>query len=114
VKGLLRGADSGEHPDVAVQAMIRDAEKVVNTIRSQHLRDAVLVASTQHIEDYEIAVYGTLATWAKQLGLDEDLLTLLDILDQEKQADEKLTKPREGESQPRCSLGAGRLCRRPH
>jgi hypothetical protein len=62
--------------------MIRDAEKMANTIRSPQLRDAVLVASAQRIEHYEIAVYGSLATWAKQLGLDEDL-TLLDILNQE-------------------------------
>jgi ferritin-like metal-binding protein YciE len=40
--------------------------------------------SAQRIEHYEIAVYGTLATWEKQLGLDDDLLALLDILDQEK------------------------------
>jgi hypothetical protein len=36
-------------------------------------------------------IYGTLATWAKQLSLDEDVRTLHAILDEEKRADEKLT-----------------------
>jgi ferritin-like metal-binding protein YciE len=74
-----------------MQAMIRDAEKWANTIRNPHLRDAALIASAQRIEHYEMAVYGTLSTWAKQLGLQEDLRTLHAILEQEKQADEKLT-----------------------
>jgi ferritin-like metal-binding protein YciE len=39
-----------------------------------------------------LAGYGTLANWAKHLGLDEDQKTLHDILEQEKKTDEKLTK----------------------
>jgi ferritin-like metal-binding protein YciE len=100
VKGLLRGADSGDQTDQSMQAMIREAEKIANTIRNPRLRDAALIASAQRIEHYEIAVYGTLATWAKQLGLDDDLLALLDILDQEKQADEKLTGLAKAEVNP--------------
>jgi len=44
------------------------------------------------VEHYEIAVYGTLATWAKQLGLDEDERTLQAILEEEKRTDETLTR----------------------
>jgi ferritin-like metal-binding protein YciE len=100
VEGLLRGADLGDDTDQSMQAMIREAEKVAISIRNPRLRDAALIASAQRIEHYEIAIYGTLATWAKQLGLDEDLLALLDILDQEKQADEKLTGLAKAEVNP--------------
>jgi ferritin-like metal-binding protein YciE len=61
-------------------------------VQDPDLRDAGLIASAQRIEHYEIAVYGTLATWAKQLGLDEDLQTLHAILQEEKRTDERLTE----------------------
>jgi ferritin-like metal-binding protein YciE len=60
-------------------------------IDSADLRDAALIASCQCVEHYEIACYGTLATWAKQLGLHEDQQTLYAILQEEKHADEMLT-----------------------
>jgi len=84
-------ADPREHVDQAMQAMLREAEKWAGMVQDQDLRDAGLIASAQRVEHYEIAVYGSLATWAKQLGLDEDLQALLDILEEEKRTDDKLT-----------------------
>ncbi len=49
------------------------------------------IAAAQKVEHYEIAVYGSLATWAKQLGLDEDVQALLAILEEEKRTDERLS-----------------------
>ncbi len=60
-------------------------------VQDPDLRDAGLIASAQRVEHYEIAVYGTLATSAKHLGLDEDERVLQAILDEEKRTDEKLT-----------------------
>jgi ferritin-like metal-binding protein YciE len=60
-------------------------------VKDPDLRDAGLIASAQRVEHYEIAVYGSLATWAKQLGREQDLQALLGILEEEKQADEKLS-----------------------
>jgi ferritin-like metal-binding protein YciE len=93
VEQLLRthGAEAREHTDQSMQAMIREAEKWAGMVQEPALRDAGLIASAQRVEHYEIAVYGTLATWAKQLGLDEDVRTLHEILEQEKEADNKLT-----------------------
>ncbi|ARP95992.1 YciE/YciF ferroxidase family protein [Bordetella genomosp. 13] len=56
------------------------------------LRDAGLIASAQRVEHYEIAVYGTMATWAEQLGLDDDMQTLPAILDEEKRTDQRLSE----------------------
>jgi ferritin-like metal-binding protein YciE len=93
LEDLLRrdGAGSRGHTDQSMQAMIAEAEKWVHMMPKGGLRDAGLIASAQRIEHYEIAVYGTLATWAKQLGRDDDLRVLHGILEQEKQADDKLT-----------------------
>jgi ferritin-like metal-binding protein YciE len=90
---LLRrhGAEPREHVDQAMQAMLKEAEKWASMVQDRDLRDAGLIASAQRVEHYEIAVYGSLATWAKQLGLDEDLQTLLAILEEEKRTDQKLS-----------------------
>jgi ferritin-like metal-binding protein YciE len=85
------GVDAREHVDQAMQAMLKEAEKWAGMVQDQDLRDAGLIASVQRVEHYEIAVYGSLATWAKQLGLDEDLQVLLDILEEEKRTDESLS-----------------------
>jgi ferritin-like metal-binding protein YciE len=94
VEGLLRahGAGTGKHTDQSMQAMISEAGKWAGMVKQPSLRDAGLVASAQRVEHYEIAIYGTLTTWAKQLGLQEDLRTLHEILEQEKKADAKLTE----------------------
>jgi ferritin-like metal-binding protein YciE len=55
-------------------------------------RDAVLIASAQKVEHYEIASYGTLRTWANILGHDDVAATLEETLDEEKEADQKLTQ----------------------
>jgi ferritin-like metal-binding protein YciE len=85
------GAEPREHVDQSLGAIVREADKWAKMVQDADLRDAGLIASAQRVEHYEIAVYGTLATWAKQLGLDEDLRALHAILDEEKRADEKLT-----------------------
>ncbi len=90
---LLRkhGEDPREHRDGSMQAIISEASRWVEMVEDRDLRDAGMIASAQRIEHYEIAVYGTLATWAKQLGLDEDQRTLHAILEEEKRTDDKLT-----------------------
>ena len=85
------GAEPREHVDQSMQAIVREAEKWAKQVSDPDCRDAGLIASAQRVEHYEIAVYGTLATWAKQLGLDDDQHTLRAILDEEKRTDEKLT-----------------------
>lgn len=54
--------------------------------------DAVLIGCAQAIEHYEIARYGTLKTWATQLGLAEAAKLLDETLQEEKRADQRLTE----------------------
>jgi ferritin-like metal-binding protein YciE len=93
IEEILRrhSAEPREHVDQAMQAMLREAEKWANMVQDRDLRDAGIIASAQRVEHYEIAVYGSLATWAKQLGLDEDVQALLAILEEEKRTDERLS-----------------------
>ncbi|WP_159712532.1 YciE/YciF ferroxidase family protein [Geminicoccus flavidas] len=91
--GMLQAhnAQPGEHVDQSMQGLIRESEKWAGMVPDPDLRDAGLIASAQRIEHYEIAAYGSLATWAKQLGFSNDQATLHAILDEEKRTDEKLT-----------------------
>jgi len=54
--------------------------------------DAALIGAAQKVEHYEIAAYGTLVAFAKQLGKDEAAQLLEETLGEEKEADEKLTE----------------------
>ena len=69
-------------------------------IKDRDQRDAGIIASAQRVEHYEMAVYGTLSAWAKQLGFGEDEEDLRAILAQERAADDKLTRLAEREINP--------------
>lgn len=80
----------GEKCD-AIEGLIKECEGVIKEASSVVARDAGIVACCQAIEHYEIARYGTLREWAKQLGEAEAHDYLTQILDQEKAANHKLT-----------------------
>jgi ferritin-like metal-binding protein YciE len=56
------------------------------------LRDAALVLNGNLVEHYEIATYGSLASFARSLGLNEAVALLEETLNEEKKADAKLTQ----------------------
>jgi ferritin-like metal-binding protein YciE len=60
------------------------------------VRDAGLIAAAQRAKHYEIAVYGTLRTWARRLGEDSAAQLFQKILDEEKEEDKRLTQIAEG------------------
>ena len=94
------GADPSAHKDQSVERLAQETEKMAAMVEPGPLRDAALIASAQRIEHYEVAVYGTLATYARQLGLDEDGQLLAGILEQEKDADVRLSDIAEGVVNP--------------
>ena len=55
------------------------------------MKDAALIAAAQETEHVEIALYGTLRTWAAILGQNEAMAALEVTLEEEKAADELLT-----------------------
>src|SRR5829696_7339943 len=91
---LLKKHSAGtrEHEDGSMAAILREGERWAKMVSDRDCRDAGIIASAQRVEHYEIAVYGTLATWARQLGLHDDARVLHAILQEEKRADEKLSR----------------------
>jgi ferritin-like metal-binding protein YciE len=76
----------------AISALITEAQDNIKDATDPSIRDITLIASAQQVEHHEIAVYGTLRTWAELLG-EEDASNILEgILDEEKHADELLSE----------------------
>jgi ferritin-like metal-binding protein YciE len=81
----------GEECD-AMRGLIKEARKHVADTTPGDVRDAVLIASANRVEHYEIAAYGVAKTFAKCLGFSEDASLLDESLDEESAADAKVTK----------------------
>jgi ferritin-like metal-binding protein YciE len=76
----------------AIQGIIAEGEEIMDEFKGMPALDAGLISSAQAVEHYEITRYGTLKTWANQLGY-KDAVKLLDAtLMEETQTDENLTK----------------------
>lgn len=80
----------------ATKGLVLECKGVVKDFKKSALRDAALISKAQRIEHYKIAAYGTLRTFAKQLGFSEAASLLQATLDEEGNADKKLTKIAEG------------------
>lgn len=76
----------------AMKGLIEEAQALLKEQKGSSALDAALIAAAQKVEHYEIASYGTLCAWAEQLGEDDAAETLSKTLEEEKSADEKLTK----------------------
>jgi ferritin-like metal-binding protein YciE len=73
-------------------ALISQAESNTKDAANESIRDVVLIAAGNQVEHHEIAIYGTLRTWAEILG-ETDHATLLEkTLVEEENADELLTE----------------------
>ena len=76
----------------AMEGIIKEAESMMSEKAEASVMDAALIASAQRVEHYEIAAYGTVCTFAKQLGMDDVLKHLHTTLEEEKKTDALLTK----------------------
>ncbi len=63
-----------------------------SNIDASPLRDAALIVNGNLVEHYEIATYGSLASFARSLGLQDAVTLLQETLNEEKKADAKLTQ----------------------
>jgi ferritin-like metal-binding protein YciE len=77
-----------------------------SNIEDPALRDAALIANGNLVEHYEIATYGTLASWARNLGFQDAVALLQQTLNEEKQADAKLTQLGEQLANPQATRTA--------
>ena len=100
----------GKQPDTKTNdifdKMSSAVKDSISNIEEIPLRDAALIANANVVEHYEIATYGTLAAFARSLGLQEAASLLDQTLNEEKQADAKLTQLAEQITNPQAARAA--------
>ena len=76
----------------AMEGLIEEGGEIAKTEGEPAVIDAALIAAAQRVEHYEIAAYGCARTFAELLGLKDAVELLDETLDEEKEADTKLTE----------------------
>jgi ferritin-like metal-binding protein YciE len=91
-KGFLSGLFSGGGQKCrGMEGLITEGEKVMAEDMSAEVLDAAIIACAQKIEHYEICGYGTARAYARELNLSEVARLLEETLNEEYQADDRLT-----------------------
>jgi ferritin-like metal-binding protein YciE len=74
-----------------MEGILAEGDELVGRDATPVVRDAAIISAAQRVEHYEMAAYGTVRTYAEQLGHERAAETLQATLDEETAADEKLT-----------------------
>jgi ferritin-like metal-binding protein YciE len=76
----------------AIMGITDEGAEIMKEYKGSPALDAGLLAAAQAVEHYEISRYGTLRTWAEELGLSDAASLLQATLDEERATDEALTE----------------------
>ena len=76
----------------AIMGIIEEGQEIMKEYKGTPALDAGLLAAAQSVEHYEISRYGTLKTWAGELGMDKAVKLLDATLAEEKKTDAALTE----------------------
>ena len=89
-------AEIGEKPQGktcdAIMGILEEGKEIMDEYKGSPALDAGLLAAAQAVEHYEISRYGTLRTWAEELGYSKSVELLQTTLDEEESTDAALTK----------------------
>ena len=87
----IMGAKARSKTCQAMEGIIEEGKELMKESAEPEVLDAGLIASAQKVEHYEMACYGTVRAWAQQLGQNEAADLLQQTLDEEIDADRKLS-----------------------
>src|SRR6204780_3500588 len=76
----------------AIMGITKEGAEIMTDYKGMPALDAGLLAAAQAVEHYEMSRYGTLRTWAEELGMKDAAKPLQATLDEEKATDSALTK----------------------
>ncbi|SEF12243.1 Ferritin-like metal-binding protein YciE [Rhizobiales bacterium GAS191] len=88
----ILGKRAQTNPCEAIKGIIAEGDETVEDFGKSEAIDAGLIAAGQAVEHYEMARYGALIAWAKQLGMQDAAALLSETLQEEKKADQLLTQ----------------------
>ncbi len=76
---------------VGMEGLIEEGKELISEEPDDDVLDAGLISAAQHVEHYEIAGYGTVRTYARQLGYESQAQLLQQTLNEEGETDHLLT-----------------------
>lgn len=76
----------------AILGIVKEGEEIAKEFKGSPALDAGLISAAQAVEHYEISRYGTLRTWAEELGHTRSVELLQKTLDEEEATDRALTQ----------------------
>lgn len=87
----------------AMEGLLEEAQEIIKAEGDEAVIDAALISSAQRVEHYEMAAYGSARAFAEQLGLGDVARLLQRTLDEEGEANKKLTQIAEQVVNPRAA-----------
>lgn len=93
IESLLRNSTGEASTETCkvINGLTTEASDTIKDVTDPTVLNVALIGAAQQVEHHEIAIYGTLRTWASILGKTQDASVLESILEEEKNADEILT-----------------------
>ena len=88
----ILGEDASGQTCKGMKGVIKEGDEIVSQGGDNATVDAGIISAAQRVEHYEMAGYGTVRTYAELLGQPQIASLLQQTLDEEKEADEKLTE----------------------
>ncbi len=88
----MHGEEPKKQKCKGMQGILEEGDEMIGKDATPAVRDAAIISACQRVEHYEIAAYGTVRTYAKQLGQERAAGVLQETLDEESAANEKLTQ----------------------
>lgn len=86
------GSEAKTEDNDVLDEITSSAKDMIDDIKVDSVRDAAIIVGGNKVEHYEMAIYGSLAAFARQLGFTEAASLLEETLEEEKTADAKLTQ----------------------
>jgi ferritin-like metal-binding protein YciE len=90
-----------------MEGLVKEGSETMEDEYTENVMDAAIIGAAQRVEHYEMAAYGTVRALAELLGRSQDVSLLEQTLQEEKQADAKLTELSQ-EINPKAAQGEGR------
>jgi len=75
-----------------MEGVLAEGAELIEEDPDPQVLDAGIISAAQRVEHYEIAAYGSVRTWAEQLGLNDHVSLLEQTLEEEKEADDTLSE----------------------
>src|SRR3984957_12540132 len=88
----MHGEEAKKQKCKGMQGILEEGDEMVGKDATPAVRDAAIISACQRVEHYEMAAYGTVRTYAEQMGHERAAALLKQTLDEETAADEKLTQ----------------------